>query len=163
MALPESSFTVPEIVRVVATSMMKARLVGTLAPEDGTEICFSGAGGMPDLNTPQRYTPGITFKVNAPEVLVIPPVPNPAEIPVELSLGRQNTPALLIPVLLESTTVPVMVLLVAVKVKFLPVALAPEIATVSGEGGIKVKVGGGGGGAPGSRKVSGIAGPTPTL
>src|SRR3989344_6729614 len=112
MALPESSFTVPVMVRAeVLASSTKARVVGVLAAA-ATVICLSGTGGSPCLNTLHRYTPSVTYTVNAPEVLVLEPEPKPFAVPVvEEATGRQNTPALDTPVPAESTTVPVIVLL----------------------------------------------------
>src|SRR3989344_1441352 len=102
--------------------------------------------------------------VKAPLVLVMPPVPKPDAVPVvDVATGRQNTPALEIPVPVESFTVPVIVLSVVVRTKFWPVTLADSTATCKFGGGMKVKSGGGGGGAPGVKEVSGIVGPTPML
>src|SRR3989338_9776865 len=100
--------------------------------------------------------------VKAPEVLVMPPVPKPEAVPVvEEATGRQKTPALEIPVPVESFTVPVMVLSVVARTKFWPVTLADSTATCKFGGGIKVKAGGGGGADPGVKNVSGMDGPTP--
>src|SRR3989338_4777290 len=132
MALPESSLMVPEIVSdEVLASSTKARVEGVL-DDAPTVICFSGTGGRPGLNTPQRYTPSMVLSVNAPEVLVCPPVPKPeAELVVPEATGRQNIPAPETPVPAESTTVPVIVLPAVVREKASPdtVALVTLAAT----------------------------------
>src|SRR3989338_937211 len=163
MALPPSSLTVPEIVRDVPAPIENVSVVGVLAPLVGTVICWSGTLGIPPLNTPTRYVPGTTLRVNAPEVFVCPPVPKPTSAPEELESGRANTPALDTALPFVSRTVPVMVLPSVESVKSLPVTDAVATETEMFGGGMNVNVGGGGGGAPGVKKASGIAGPTPTL
>src|SRR3989344_542874 len=121
MALPLSSLIVPVIESEVEASRTNASEVGVLAAAP-TVICFSGTGGMPGLNTPQRYTPSIVLRVNAPLVLVCPPVPKPPAVPpvVDVDTGRQNTPALETALPPESSTVPVMVLSAVESVKANP-------------------------------------------
>src|SRR3989338_8451953 len=166
MAFPLLSFTVPEIVRVEAVPSLKVSELGVFPPLVGTVICWSGTDGMPGLNTPTRYVPGMTLMEKAPEVLVCPPLPKPrSELapPEVLEIGRAKTPAFETALPAESRTEPAMVFDAAVSVKSLPVTELAPTTTERFGGGMKVKVGGGGGGAPGVKCASGIAGPTPTL
>ena len=152
------------MVKLVPAFNLNVREPGEFPPVDGTVICWSGTFGIPGLNTPTRYVPGTTLRVNEPSVPDWPPVPNPTDEPpdVVLETGRAKTPAPLTPVPPESRTKPAMVLEVADSTKFLPVMDVGVAVTVMLGGGMNVNVGGGGGGAPGARNVEGMEGPTPT-